>query len=66
MHDLNSKDGRINAFFDKNIPCFFEKCEELRAEYYAEFDLLEKSGGCNKCNKNALIGKYVRKILPLV
>lgn len=64
--DLNSKDGRINAFFDFNEPCFFEQCENLRAEYTNEENQLKAQGKCSNCSKNALIGKYVQKIINLV
>lgn len=65
-HDLNSKDGRINAFFDFAEPCFFDECERLRTEYMEEENSLKAQGKCSHCSKNALIGKYVQKIINLV
>jgi hypothetical protein len=49
---------KLLTFFTDSAPCWFDGCEELRAQYNAE---LEARGGetCPGCKKGAIIRKYM-------
>ena len=45
------------AVIDETAPCFFEGCEQLRVDYKKA---LTRSVNCSNCERNAIIGKFIR------
>lgn len=51
--------SHYSNFFDLEIPCWFDECEDLRLKYKEELSKLETKG-CTSCQRNGLKNKYRR------
>ena len=65
IDSVPAREQEVISFFSLGKPCWFEGCEELRAEYQKEY---EGIGGanCQACDHGALIRKYMPKIDALL
>ncbi len=52
--------AKKNIKFFGSAPCWFEGCDELRAQYQSELDALQnRTTGCKPCEKGALMRKFL-------
>lgn len=57
---IPDKEQQLFRFFGKETPCWFDGCEELRAQYAAEIANLGDT--CPTCMQGAIIRKYRDKV----
>jgi hypothetical protein len=55
-------------FFDLNVPCpeNIINCENLRAQYKAEWEAVKSRGGCGGCMERSLRNKYITLVNSLL
>jgi len=62
---LSAEEAEPYKFFGEG-PCFFEGCEELRKQYWKEYDAIEEDPNCTDCMKAPLTRVYLEKVMAIL
>lgn len=65
IDSIPAREQEIISFFSLTKPCWFEGCEELRAEYQKAYEAIG-GANCQACDHGALIRRFMPKIDALL